>query len=324
MSLLEINNLNVDFVTDDGRLRAVDGISLQVDTGETLAIVGESGSGKSVTSLALMGLIDEPGVVQAERIQFNEQDLLRIGQASMRNILGNDLSMIFQDPASSLNPCFTVARQLNETLKRHTSLGRRARRKRALQLLNDVGIPDPENRITAWPHQLSGGMSQRVMIALAIACSPSLLIADEPTTALDVTIQAQIMDLLASLSVQSGMAMILITHDLGVVADAADRVLVMYAGQAVELADKDALFSRPRHPYTRALMKSMPAGSRLTEGRRLPVIPGKVPRPGEEIHGCRFHPRCEFARSRCKSERPTLDALDGRSVRCFYPLGEIE
>ncbi len=320
MSLLEINQLSVSFATHGGKHTVVDGVDLSLASGESLAIVGESGSGKSVTSLAIMGLIDTPGQVTAERINFADIDLLVASESAKRNLRGSQLSMIFQDPASSLDPCFTVGDQLDEVLRTHTSLTSQERRSRAIDLLQAVGIPDPKSRLNAWPHQLSGGMSQRVMIAIAIACEPALLIADEPTTALDVTIQAQIMDLLADLSDRSGMAMILITHNLDIVADAVDRIMVMYAGQVVEMADKDSLFNGPMHPYTDALLRSIPGGKRMTGGRRLDVIPGRVPHPGESITGCRFHPRCEFANARCHNEMPPMTHKTRGAVRCFYPL----
>jgi len=323
MALLEVKDLKVSFTTNHGRLYAVDGIDVTLEAGESLAIVGESGSGKSVTSLSIMGLIENPGEVQAEHILFKGQDLASVSARKHRAILGNELSMIFQDPSSSLNPCFTIGAQIDEALKKHTDTSRKARRQRAIDLLKAVGIPDPESRLAAWPHQLSGGMNQRVMIAIAISCNPALLIADEPTTALDVTIQAQIMSLLKELGESRDMAMILITHDLGVVAETVDRVMVMYAGQVVESACKNDLLDHPQHPYTRALMESIPSG-RLQGDQRLPVIPGRVPVLDMLPGGCRFHPRCKYADDKCRQQRPELVIDDNRSVRCFHPLGVIK
>ena len=254
MPLLEIDNLSVDFPTTAGRLKAVDRVSLSVEEGEVLGIVGESGSGKSVTMLAMMGLVAYPGEVRADRLTFAGQNMLHLSDRERRRIAGKDVAMVFQEPTSSLNPCFTVGFQLGETLRVHMGLDRAARRKRSIELLEQVGIPAPEGRLNAFPHQLSGGMNQRVMIAMAIACNPRLLIADEPTTALDVTIQAQILDLLLSLQRERGMALILITHNMGVVAETAQRVMVMYAGQVVEEQPAAKLFSAPRHPYTAALL----------------------------------------------------------------------
>ena len=254
MALLEVDNLTVEF----GRFRAVDGMSINVEKGDVLGIVGESGSGKSVTMLALMGLVAWPGVVSADRLMFDGQDLLSIAPRARRQITGKDVAMIFQEPMTSLNPCFTVGFQIMETLRVHEGGSRAQRRARTIDLLAQVGIPSPAGRLAAFPHQLSGGMNQRVMIAMAIACNPKLLIADEPTTALDVTIQAQILDLLLKLQQDTGMALVLITHDMGVVAETARRVDVMYAGQLVEERDVDELFTRPRHPYTSALLDALP------------------------------------------------------------------
>ncbi|HEY9238141.1 MAG TPA: ABC transporter ATP-binding protein, partial [Burkholderiaceae bacterium] len=271
MPLLEVENLRVGF----GAFKAVDGVSLTVNAGEVVGIVGESGSGKSVTALALMGLIDEPGVVGAARLAFDGRDLLTMREKDRRQMLGRDIAMIFQDPMASLNPCFTVAFQLIETLRIHEGGSTRALRSRALQLLRDVDIPDAERRLDAYPHQLSGGMSQRVMVAMAIACNPRLLIADEPTTALDVTIQAQMLALLLKLQRERGMALVLITHDLGVVAEVAQRVLVMYAGQVVETAAVPRVFEAPRHPYTEALLSALPEHN--IGQRRLRSMGGMVP-----------------------------------------------
>ena len=259
MALLEIENLSVEFPSHSATMHAVDGVSLSIDTGEVLGIVGESGSGKSVTMMALMGLVAYPGRVKADKLRFDGHDLLTLSARERRQLTGKDLSMIFQDPTTSLNPCFTVGFQMAETLKLHMGLNKAAARKRSIELLEQVGIPAPESRLSAYPHQLSGGMSQRVMIAMAIACNPKLLIADEPTTALDVTIQAQILDLLRSLQKDRGMALVLITHNMGVVSEMAERVAVMYAGQIMEERGSDTLFTQPQHPYTEALMAALPA-----------------------------------------------------------------
>ena len=319
MALLEINNLSVDFRTRTGPFRAVDGIDLSIDDGEVVGIVGESGSGKSVAMLALMGLLPWTADVTADRLQFGGHDLLSISPRAHRAIRGKDMAMIFQEPMTSLNPCFTVGFQITEMLAAHEPGNRVSRRKRAIELLKLVGISSPESRLNAFPHQLSGGMSQRVMIAMAIACNPKLLIADEPTTALDVTIQAQILDLLLDLQRERGMALMLITHDMGVVAETAQRVAVQYAGQQVEKQDVIGLFGKPRHPYTAALLDALPERS---TGRRLPTIAGVVPGQHDRPAGCLFHPRCRYAADRCRAELPLLEQLpDGTAVRCHYPVG---
>ncbi len=284
-----------------------------------VGIVGESGSGKSVTALAVLGLIDAPGRVRAERLAFAGRDLQRIGERERRSLLGGEIAMIFQDPMTSLNPSFTVAFQLMEAIALHEGGSRRARRARALQLLKDVEIADAERRLDVFPHQLSGGMSQRVMLAMAIACNPRLLIADEPTTALDVTVQAQMLALLLRLQRERGMALVLITHDLGVVAEVAQRVLVMYAGQIVESAAAADLFATPRHPYTEALLASLP--ERNAGRRRLASLPGVVPGAFDRPSGCLLAPRCPYARERCRIERPPLFEVGASRARCFYPLG---
>ena len=314
MSLLEVDNLQVSF----GAFKAVDGLSLHVDAGEVLGIVGESGSGKSVTALALMGLIDEPGCVGAQQLEFDGRDLLAMPLKQRRQMLGKDIAMIFQDPMASLNPCFTVAYQLMETLRIHAGGTRRALRARALELLQQVEIPDAERRLDAYPHQLSGGMSQRVMVAMAIACNPRLLIADEPTTALDVTIQAQMLALLRKLQRERGMALVLITHDLGVVAEIAQRVLVMYAGQVVETAAVPGLFNAPRHPYTEALLSALPEHN--IGQRRLRSMGGVVPGAFDRPAGCPLAPRCAYVQAKCRSEQPALEGDVGAQARCFYPL----
>ena len=318
MPLLEIKNLSVLFGAPERPVVAVETIDLAIDAGEVVGIVGESGSGKSVTSLALMGLIDAPGRVRADACSFDGRDLLAMKKRERRKLLGRDISMIFQDPVTSLNPCFTVGDHLIETLAVHEGGSRKALRERALQLLRQVEIPDPERRLTAYPHQLSGGMSQRVMIALAIACNPRLLIADEPTTALDVTVQAQVLELLLRLQRERGMALLLITHDLGVVAETAQRVVVMYAGQVMETGAADTIFSRPRHPYTEALLSALPENN---EGReRLQTIPGMVPGAYDRPTGCLLAPRCKYAEARCHSERPPLAGTPAAQVRCHFPL----
>lgn len=317
MTLLRIRNLSVDFATASGQFRAVDQVDQDVDTGEILAIVGESGSGKSVSMLALMGLLPWTATVTADEMTFDGKDLLTMSSKDRRRIVGNELAMIFQEPMSSLNPCFPVGWQIKESLRVHLGLNRQARHARAIELFEQVGIPDPEKRLAAFPHQMSGGMNQRVMIAMAIACKPKLLIADEPTTALDVTIQAQILDLLASLRDETGMGLVLITHDMGVVAETAERVSVQYAGQKIEEQPVVPLFETPHHPYTSALLDALP--ERATD-KRLPTIPGVVPGQFDRPAGCLFSPRCKFADAKCKAESPPpqSDAL-GRA-RCFYPL----
>ena len=317
--LLEVTGLSVEFGATEMPLRAASDVSFTVDAGEVVGIVGESGSGKSVSALAVMGLIDAPGRVRAERLAFAGRDLQRMPERERRSLLGGDMAMIFQDPMTSLNPSFTVAFQLMETIALHEGGSRKARRARALQLLKDVEIPDAERRLDAFPHQLSGGMSQRVMLAMAIACNPRLLIADEPTTALDVTVQAQMLALLARLQKGRGMALVLITHDLGVVSEVAQRVLVMYAGQVVESASADDLFAQPRHPYTEALLASLP--ERNAGKRRLASLAGTVPGAFDRPAGCLLSPRCPYVRERCRGERPELFAVGASRARCFYPLG---
>jgi dipeptide transport system ATP-binding protein len=321
MALLEIRGLSVEFPTARGPFKAVDGIDLTLEEGELVGIVGESGSGKSVTMLALMGLLPWTAKVTAERLAFDGTNLLGLSAAERRRITGKDMAMIFQEPMTSLNPCFTVGFQITESLKVHLGGRRSEHRRRAVELLDQVGIPAPESRLSAFPHQLSGGMNQRVMIAMAIACNPRLLIADEPTTALDVTIQAQILDLLISLQREHGMALVLITHDMGVIAETAQTVNVMYAGQQVETRGVERLFGRPRHPYTTALLDALPERS---EGRRrLPTIAGVVPGAGDRPAGCQFNPRCGFAAERCRAEEPGLAADGDGYVRCFYPRSAV-
>jgi dipeptide transport system ATP-binding protein len=322
MPLLEIQNLSVEFPTSSGVLRAVDGVSLTLDEGEILGVVGESGSGKSVTMLALMGLVAYPGRVRADRLAFAGRDLLDISDGERRQLTGKDVAMIFQEPTTSLNPCFTIEFQLTETLRLHEGMDGKAARRRAIELLEQVGIPAPEGRLKAYPHQLSGGMNQRVMIAMAIACNPKLLIADEPTTALDVTIQAQILDLLLSLQRERGMALVLITHNMGVVAETAQRVMVMYAGQIMEERDAASLFEAPQHPYTAALLAALP--ERSVGDHRLATIPGVVPGLFDRPQGCLFSPRCAYATEHSRRVRPELRAWMGGQIRCHYPLGDPE
>jgi len=317
MALLEIENLTVEFATAHGAFRAVDGVSFQVDQREVLAIVGESGSGKSVAMLAVMGLLPWTATVTADRLTFAGRELLSLNAGERRKIIGKDITMIFQEPMSSLNPCFTVGFQLTEALKEHLDLGRSARREKAVELLRQVGIPAPEKRLSAFPHQLSGGMSQRVMIAMAIACNPKLLIADEPTTALDVTIQAQILDLLLNLQKEHGMALVLITHDMGVVAETAQRVSVQYAGQKVEEQPVAGLFADPHHPYTAALLAALPERARE---RRLPSIPGVVPGQFDRPPGCLFSPRCRYATELCHTVVPPRQGPELGLALCHYPL----
>ncbi len=319
MSLLEIKNMSVRFGGADA-VPVVDGLDLSVDKGEVLAIVGESGSGKSVTMLALMGLVEAPGRVGAERLRFDGQDMLALSPRERRRIVGKDLAMVFQDPMTALNPSYTVGFQIEEVLRQHLGLKGSGARQRALELLERVEIPAPASRLDAYPHQLSGGMSQRVAIAMAIAGEPKLLIADEPTTALDVTIQAQIMDLLLDLQRDRGMALVLITHDLAVVAETAQRVCVMYAGEAVEVGRIPALFERPAHPYSEALLAAIPEHSR--GARRLATLPGIVPGRYDRPHGCLLSPRCPYVQDDCRAQRPALEAKAQSLARCFHPRNQ--
>ena len=315
--LLEVDGLRTYFDTLAGTVRSVDGVSYTVNAGQTLGVVGESGCGKSVTALSIMRLVPRPpGRFAGGAVRYRGTDLLKLSEAQMRDIRGNRISMIFQEPMTSLNPVLTVGRQIAETVQLHQKLNKSQALQRAVEMLRVVQIPEPERRANEYPHQLSGGMRQRVMIALALACNPELLIADEPTTALDVTIQAQILDLLKRLQKEFGMGVIMITHDLGVVAESCDRVVVMYAGRKVEEADVVDLFDRPLHPYTRALMASMPAMN--TRSRRLSEIPGMVPAPHELGRGCAFAARCPHAHERCRTQTPQLTAQGhGHVVACF-------
>ena len=316
MNLLDIRGLTVRFATRHGAFTAVDGIDLAVERNEVVAVVGESGSGKSVAMLAVMGLLPWTATVTAERLAFDGRDLLTLTPRQRRELIGRDVAMVFQEPMSSLNPCFTVGWQIGEALATHLDLDRAARRARVIELLEQVGIPDPVRRLRAFPHQLSGGMCQRVMIAMALACKPRLLIADEPTTALDVTIQAQILDLLLALRRDTGMALVLITHDLGVVAETADRVLVQYAGRPVETNRAEALFADPHHPYTAALLAALPERS---HGRLLAAIPGMVPGQFDRPRGCLYAPRCGFVQPLCATAPGRASAELGRAL-CHTPL----
>ena len=319
MALLEIENLSVSFNTAGGELLAVDQVSLSVDAHDVLAIVGESGSGKSVAMLAVMGLLPWTATVTADRMEFEGKDLLTMPDKQRRKIIGNDITMIFQEPMSSLNPCFTVGFQLKEAIKSHLKMSRKERHLRAIEIMELVGIPAPEKRLSAFPHQLSGGMSQRIMIAMAIACNPKLLIADEPTTALDVTIQAQILELLLKLQKETGMGLVLITHDMGVVAETAQHVTVQYAGQKVEEQAVISLFKRPYHPYTAALLSALP--ERATS-RTLPSIPGVVPGQFDRPTGCLFSPRCDYATQLCQQQAPVQKDASQGFARCHFPLEE--
>ena len=321
--LLEARDLKTYFNTEDGLVRAVDGVSFSVDKGETLGIVGESGCGKSVTALSVMGLIPRPpGMIHGEII-FKGQSLLKKSETELRHVRGNEISMIFQEPMTSLNPLFSIGFQISEAITRHQKVSKAAGRRKTIEMLKLVGIPSAEKRIDDFPHQMSGGMRQRVMIAMALSCNPELLIADEPTTALDVTIQAQILDLMQKLQERLGTAIIFITHDLGVIAEIADKVVVMYAGEIVESADVNTLFKDARHPYTLGLLGSIP---KINEDRdRLQVIEGVVPSAYGFPAGCRFHPRCCSAGKNCNKEVPKLLHVgDGHEVRCFSLLDSAD
>jgi peptide/nickel transport system ATP-binding protein len=330
MALLEVDNLQTHFRTPDGVNRAVDGVSFHVEEGETLAIVGESGCGKSVTAMSILRLVPEPPGKIAGAIRLEGRDLLTLDDRAMRDIRGNDISMIFQEPMTSLNPVLNIGRQLGETLRLHEGLDAAAAQRRAVEMLTLVGIAEPVRRISEYPHQMSGGMRQRVMIAMALACNPKLLIADEPTTALDVTIQAQILDLMAELKRRVGAAIVLITHDLGVVAEVAERVMVMYAGRKVEEAPVAALFRMPRHPYTQGLLGAVPKlGSSLAgHDTKLAEIPGSVPSLKARIAGCVFAGRCPRVTELCRQVAPALEAkaLEANGSRhlvaCHYAAAE--
>ncbi|MBD1380501.1 ABC transporter ATP-binding protein [Metabacillus arenae] len=322
---LQVKELNVSFLSEKKLVPAVDGISFEMREGEILGIVGESGSGKSVTSLAVMGLIPSPpGKIVHGEILFEGNDLTKYSDKQMRQIRGNQISMIFQEPMTSLNPLFTIGNQLVEALRLHTKLSKTEAKKRSIELLKLVGIPRSDEIVKEYPHQLSGGMRQRVMIAMAMACDPRLLIADEPTTALDVTIQSQILQLMKELNQKTNTSIILITHDLGVVAEVCDRVLVMYSGQIVEQGDVRTILKTPKHPYTKGLLKSVP--NLIDKKSRLYSIPGNVPKPGTITMGCRFAPRCEAMFGQCLEDTPELYKMDrsGHEVRCFLYEEESE
>ena len=316
-ALLEVRDLRTWFRTPEGPARAVDGVSLRLEAGETLGLVGESGCGKSVTALSLTRLVPEPpGEIRpGSSVRLRGEELLDAPESRLRRVRGGEIAMVFQEPATSLNPVLAVGDQVAEALRQHRGLEGDDARRETAALLRRVGIPDPEGRIGDYPHQLSGGQRQRVMIAMALACRPSVLVADEPTTALDVTVQAQILELLRSLQEEYGMALLLISHDLGVVAEMADRVAVMYAGQIVEEAPAEALFRDPRHPYTRALLAAVPDPDRRRD--RLEAVGGTVPRPTRWPGGCRFHPRCPHAWDRCREEHPPLLEDAGSRSRCW-------
>ena len=316
-TLLRVENLSVRFRTDRGMVRAVDDVSLHVHAGETLAIVGESGSGKSVTALSLLRLIGDNGEIEQGRILFDGVDLGRLSGAEMRKVRGNRIAMIFQEPMSSLNPVLTIGKQVAEPLVLHQGLSWQAARKRAVELLARVSIPDPVDRLDSYPHHFSGGMRQRVMIAMALACDPKLIIADEPTTALDVTVQAQILALLKALTRETGAAQILITHDLGVVARYADRVAVMYGGRVIESASARELYANPKHPYTQGLMASVPSLD-SDPGRPLQTIPGQPPDLANLPPGCAFAPRCAYARDLCRQGKPPLESIGPEHDRACY------
>jgi peptide/nickel transport system ATP-binding protein/oligopeptide transport system ATP-binding protein len=312
--LLRVENLRTWFQTEAGVVRAVDGVDFELEAGKTLGVVGESGSGKSVTALSVMGLVDRPGEIQKDsHIVFNGRDLVPLSDGEMQSIRGNEISMIFQEPMTSLNPVYSVGAQIAEAIRMHQSVGKAAAAARAVEMLELVGIPEAARRAKDFPHQLSGGMRQRVMIGMALACDPKLIIADEPTTALDVTIQAQILELMIDLRERLGMSILLITHDLGVVAEMCDEVVVMYAGRVVERGSVASVFGAPQHPYTEALLQSIPVLG-MTQHERLRVIRGTVPSPLDWPAGCRFAPRCDYAFERCEEQPPLFPLEDGGSA----------
>jgi oligopeptide/dipeptide ABC transporter ATP-binding protein len=321
--LLQVKNLQTSFFTPEGEVRAIDGISFEIGEGKTIGLVGESGCGKSVTSLSIMRLIPSPpGKIVGGEIVYRDRDLLRLNNEEMRKIRGNEISMIFQEPMTSLTPVFTVGNQIGEAIHLHQGLGKKETRQKTIEMLRLVKIADPQSRVDSYPHQLSGGMRQRIMIAMALSCNPSLLIADEPTTALDVTIQAQILELMKELQQKIGMALLLITHDLGVVAEQADDVAIMYAGKIVERSNTRAIFTRPFHPYTVGLLNSLP-GAGTFKKKRLDAIPGMVPSPLHLPSGCRFRDRCPKAADLCAQKEPELLEKDpGHTVACHFPHTE--
>jgi oligopeptide/dipeptide ABC transporter ATP-binding protein len=321
--LIHVKNLYTSFFTPEGEVRAIDGVSFDLGEGKTLGLVGESGCGKSVTSLSIMRLIPSPpGKIVGGEILYRGRDLLKLNNEQMRKIRGNEISMIFQEPMTSLNPVFTIGNQIGEAIRLHQGLSKKQAREKTIEMLRLVKIADPESRVDAYPHQLSGGMRQRVMIAMALSCHPSLLIADEPTTALDVTIQAQILELMKELQQKIGMALLLITHDLGVVAEQADEVAIMYAGKIVERASATAIFARPFHPYTVGLLNSLP-GTGEKKKKRLNAIPGVVPSPLHLPSGCRFRDRCPNAAGLCaEAEPPLIEKQSHHFVACHFPETE--
>ncbi|MDD3460733.1 MULTISPECIES: ABC transporter ATP-binding protein [unclassified Mesotoga] len=320
-ALLQVEDLRTYFHTEDGIVKAVDGVTFEVFPGETLGIVGESGCGKSVTSLSIMRLLDEKGEIAGGKIIFDDQDVMAIPESKMMKIRGNDMAMIFQEPMTALNPVFTIGFQIMEAILLHQDVDEKKARKMAIDMLKKVGIPEPEKRIDEYPHELSGGMRQRAMIAMSLSCNPKLLFADEPTTALDVTIQAQILELMKSLQDQYGMALVMITHDLGVIAEMAQRVVVMYAGKVVEYADVHTLFKNPRHPYTWGLMNAIP---KLDEDKEvLYNIPGVVPDPLDFPDGCRFNTRCPLATDKCRKEEPPLVEIENEHTAACWHIDKL-
>lgn len=315
MKLLEVKDLKTYFYTDEGVVKSVDGVSFSVDKGETLGVVGESGCGKSITSMSIMQLIGKPGKIVNGEIDFKGENLLNKDKEEMRKIRGKEIAMIFQEPMTSLNPVYTVGQQIMESVLIHEDMTKEQARERAIQMLDLVKIPDAEKRLNSYPHEFSGGMRQRVMIAMALSCNPEFLICDEPTTALDVTIQAQILNLINELKEKTGTAVMMITHDLGVISEVADNVMVMYAGQVVEYTDVDTVFEKPLHPYTQGLISCIPKLGGQEE--KLSTIKGMVPSFNDMPEGCLFCPRCEYAKDICRKERPELVDLDGHQVRCF-------
>jgi len=322
--ILVVNNLTVDFSTDKGTVRAIDGINFEVKAGETLAIVGESGCGKSVSSLSIMGLVPSPPghIVEDSSIKFKGKELVGLSEKDYRKIRGNDISMIFQEPMTALNPVLKISTQMIDVIRLHNNMSKAQAKALAIEMLTTVGIPSPESRINEYPHQLSGGMRQRVMIAMALSCGPDLLLADEPTTALDVTIQAQVMTEMVRLQKKLGMAVVLVTHDLGVVAESCQRVVVMYCGQIIEQGPVEEIFANPQHPYTEGLLKSIPV-VRDKKIARLPTIEGMVPDLHNLPSGCRFVDRCQYAEQQCRTHRPQLSDTATHQVACFNPLGDI-
>ncbi len=319
--LLEVNDLRTYFYTDDGVVKAVDGMSFKVNKGEVLGLVGESGCGKSVASMSILRLVDAPGKIVGGEIIFKGENLLEKTFEEMRKIRGSEISMIFQEPMTSLNPVYTIGDQIMEAILIHQDVDEEEAKKRTIELLNMVGIPEPEKRYKQYPHEMSGGMRQRVMIAMAISCHPDLLISDEATTALDVTIQAQILELMKDLRKKIGMAILFITHDLALVAEMADTVAVTYTGKIVEYSDVVSVFKKPRHPYTYGLIASVPSLVSEKTKTELPAIEGMVPNPYRMPEGCHFNPRCPFATERCRKEMPELAEIDpGHFVRCFHPV----